>query len=230
MTDEMETPRPLRADAERNRRALLEAATVAFCEGGLEVGVGEIAQRAGVGRGTVFRHFPTKEHLIAAIVVERINEAIARGVALLDAPDPGDALFGFIEDTVGRQRADYALIQGLGDTWLANDGIRAAHAGLVRVLGQLLGRAQDTGQARPDIGALDVLIMVKGACEASRSFLHLDPEIGDRQLDLVRAAIGLGDAGRPLRGQPPSPEDLERAFPAGDDPSARASGRVAPGA
>ncbi len=65
----------LRADAERNRRRLLDAAESLFCERGLEVGVGEIAERAGVGRGTLFRNFPTKEHLIAAIVAQRMNDA-----------------------------------------------------------------------------------------------------------------------------------------------------------
>ena len=75
--------RPLRADAERNRRRLLDAATEIFCERGLDVGVGEIAERAGVGRGTLFRNFPSKEHLIAAIVVERMRESAARGRAAL---------------------------------------------------------------------------------------------------------------------------------------------------
>jgi AcrR family transcriptional regulator len=211
----METDqRPLRADAERNRRALLEAATAAFCDGGLDVGVGEIAERAGVGRGTLFRHFPTKEHLIAAIVVERMNEAIVRGEALLDAPGPGAALFSFIDDTVGRQRTDYALFEAVNDAWLENDEIRAAHAGLIRVLEQLLTRAQEAGEARADISAIDVLILVKGACEASRSFLHIDPQIGDRQLDLVTAAIGLAGSERPLRGRKPTVEDLERTIPA----------------
>src|SRR6201987_6438810 len=87
------TGRIRRADAERNRRRLLDAATEMFCERGLDVGVAEIAQQAGVGRGTLFRNFPTKEHLIAAIVVERINESTARGRAALDADDPGEALF-----------------------------------------------------------------------------------------------------------------------------------------
>jgi AcrR family transcriptional regulator len=214
--------RPLRADAERNRRALLQAATAAFCEGGLDVGVGEIAQRAGVGRGTLFRHFPTKEHLIAAIVVERMTEAIARGEALLDAAEPGGALFSFIDETVGRQRTDYALFEAVNDAWLENDEIRAAHAGLIRVLEQLLTRAQKAGQARADVSAIDVLILVKGACEASRSFLHIDPQIGDRQLDLVTAAIGLAGPERPLRGRKPTVEDLERTIPAAVESARRA--------
>src|SRR4051794_27185765 len=116
-----EEPRRLRADAERNRRRLLDAATEIFCERGLDVGVAEIAQLAGVGRGTLFRNFPSKEDLIAAIVVERMNESIARGRAALEHPDPGQALFDLIDESVGRQQTDRALFEALADTWLAND-------------------------------------------------------------------------------------------------------------
>src|SRR3979411_3073199 len=104
-----EERRPLRADAERNRRRLIDAATAMFCERGLEVGVGEIADKAGVGRGTLFRNFPSKEHLIAGIVVERIHQMVARGQAQLDAEDPGEALFGMLDESVGLQQTDRAL-------------------------------------------------------------------------------------------------------------------------
>jgi AcrR family transcriptional regulator len=203
--------RPLRADAERNRRRLLDAATEIFCERGLDVGVGEIAEQAGVGRGTLFRNFPSKEHLIAAIVVERIGESVARGRAALEAEDPGEALFTLIDQSVGRSQADRALFEALDDTWLANDEIRAAHNELLGVLDQLLGRAQTAGVVRPDVGAVDVLLMIKGVCEAARSFQHVDPRLAERQLDLVRSAISTPSAQRPLRGTPPPIEDLEPA-------------------
>ncbi len=138
----------MRADAERNRRRLLDAATQMFCERGLDVGVGEIAQQAGVGRGTLFRNFPSKEHLIAAIVVERMNESISRGRAALEAPDPGQALFELIEQSVGRSQTDRALFDAIADTWLANDEIRAVHAELLGVLDALVRRAQDAGAVR----------------------------------------------------------------------------------
>jgi AcrR family transcriptional regulator len=210
----METEtRPLRADAQRNRRRLLDAATEMFCERGLEVGVGEIAQRAGVGRATLFRNFPSKEHLIAAIVVERMDEAIARGHALLEHEDAGAALFALIDEMVGRQQADRALFDAIADTWLANAEIRAAHHELIGVLESLLIRAQQAGAVRADIGAVDVLMLVKGACEASRSFLPVDAKLALRQLDLVRAAISTPGAEQRLRGRRPTIDDLERAFP-----------------
>src|SRR6202034_705365 len=126
-------PRRLRADAQRNRRRLIEAATELFSERGLEVGVADIAARAGVGRATLFRNFPSKEHLIAAIVVERMNEAIAARHALLEHGDAGAALFALIDDMVGRQQADRALFDAVADIWLANAEIRAAHHELIGV-------------------------------------------------------------------------------------------------
>jgi AcrR family transcriptional regulator len=218
--------RPLRADAERNRRRLLDAATAIFCERGLDVGVGEIAERAGVGRGTLFRNFPSKEHLIAAIVVERMHESVQRGRAALDAPDPGEALFELIEQAVGIQQTDRALFDALDDEWLANDDIRRAHTELMGVLDTLVRRAQEASAVRADVSAVDVMMMVKGACESSRSLRQFDSNLAARQLDLVRAAISTPGAQRPLRGRRPTIEDLERVHALPGEP---ASPRLATG-
>ncbi|HWE08728.1 MAG TPA: TetR/AcrR family transcriptional regulator [Solirubrobacteraceae bacterium] len=208
------TGRTRRADAERNRRRLIDAATEMFCERGLEVGVAEIAHQAGVGRGTLFRNFPTKEHLIAAIVVERINESIARGRAALDAGDPGEALFELLDQSVGRSQTDRAFFDALADTWMANEEIRGRHTELLGVLDALLRRAQDAGAVRTDVSAVDVLMMIKGVCEAVRAFEHVNPDIAMRQLDLVRAALSPHADERPLRGCRPTIEDLDEAAPA----------------
>jgi AcrR family transcriptional regulator len=205
--------RRLRADAERNRRRVLDAAQAAFGERGLDVGVAEIAERAGVGRGTLFRNFPTKDDLIAAIVVERMHEAAVSGRRLLDAEDPGEAVFDFLQEIVGRQQVDRALFDAVGDSWLANEGIRAAHAEVIGTLDELLGRAQQAGAVREDVGAMDVLLLLKGVCESANAFAHIEPGVISRQLDLVRAAIAIGAAVRPLRGQAPSLEDIERGIP-----------------
>ena len=206
-----ETSKPLRADAERNRRLLLDAAAAAFAEHGLEVGVGEIARRAGVGRGTVFRRFPTKEHLIAAVVVDRMNQASDRGRELLDDPDPGGALFELLAAMVEAAQTDRALFEAVADTFLANEEIRAAQTDLIGVLGQLLSRAQEAGTVRDDVGALDLLMMFKGACEAARPFN--DPGVALRQLELVRAALRPVPAAQRLRGRPPTLDDMDHGFP-----------------
>ena len=158
----MDERRTMRADAERNRRRLLDAATEMFCERGLDVGVGEIAQQAGVGRGTLFRNFPSKEHLIAAIVVERMRESINRGRAALEAPDAGEALFDLIEQSVRRSQTDRALFDAIAETWLANDEIREVHGELIGMLDALVRKAQDAGAVRTDISAVDVLMLIKG--------------------------------------------------------------------
>ena len=209
--------KPLRADAERNRRHLLDAAEALFGERGLDVGVGEIAARAGVGRGTLFRNFPSKEHLIAAIVLDRMGEATVRGRELVEAGDPGTSLFEFLDEIVGRQRRDRALFDAIADTLHTHPDIRVAQAEVVGVLESLLTRAQDAGAVRDDVGAMDVLMLIKGVCQAAAAFEHVDPEIADRQLDLVRAALTANDTTKPLRGRTPTLTDIDRAHAAADD-------------
>src|SRR5438477_8046706 len=118
------TERALRADAERNRRRLLDAAHELFRERGLDVGVAEIAQRAGVGRGTLFRNFPTKQDLIAAIVVDAMNDAAAAGRERLESADAGEALFQFLEVAAARQQRSRALFEAVEETFLVNPEIR----------------------------------------------------------------------------------------------------------
>jgi AcrR family transcriptional regulator len=226
-------PRRLRADAERNRRRLIDAATAMFSERGLEVSVGEIAERAGVGRGTLFRNFPSKDALITAVVAERIRESVARGRARLDEPEPVGALFGLIDEALERQASDRALFEALADTWMAHPEIRAAHHELLAVTEELVTRAQAAGAVREDVSAVDVVLMVKGVCEVSLAFQQVDPEIARRQLDLVKAAISApGAAIVPLRGRPPTADDLERAHgscTAGGEQPAEVLGLVEPG-
>jgi AcrR family transcriptional regulator len=205
-----------RADAERNRRSLLDAAAAVFGERGLDVGVAEIAQRAGVGRGTLFRNFPTKQDLIAAIVVDQMNAAAARGRELLDAPDAGEALFEFLDEIAGRQQQSRPLFEAVQDTFLANREIRESHAAIVEMLDALLARAQDAGAVRPDIRALDVLLLLKGVCETATAFQQVDPQISERHLDLVQAALAPPATAHMLRGRSPTLDDIERAFASGE--------------
>ena len=128
-----------------------------------------------------------------------------RARALLDAPDPGEALFDLIDQSVGRSQTDRALFDALADTWLANDEIRAAHAELIGVLDALLVRAQEAGAVRPDVSAVDVLMMLKGVCEAIGSFQHVDPGRGRSASSIWSAPRSEPPgAGRPLRGRRPS--------------------------
>ena len=83
---------------------------------------------------------------------------------------------------------------------------------MLTVLDRLVTRAQAAGAVRDDISAIDVVIMIKGVCEAARQFQHLGEQVTARQLDLVLAAISTNGADRQLRGRPPTAEDFERAM------------------
>ncbi len=216
------THKPLRADALRNRKRLLEADDAVFSERGLEVGVGEIAQRAGVGRGTLFRNFPSKQDLIAAIVVERMRDAVRAGHELLATGTGADGAFGFIAAIAGRQHLDRALFEAVADEFLANPEIRAAHAEVIEVLEALLDAAKREGAVRADVGALDVVMMLKGACAAACAFGEAKPDILERHLDLVRAAISTPAHPQPLRGSAPTLADLQalRPLPPAPKPAA----------
>jgi AcrR family transcriptional regulator len=214
----------LRADAERNRRRVLEAAGELFRERGLEASVADIAQRAGVGRGTVFRNFPTKEDLIAAILVDEMSAVAGRGRTLLDRPEADAALFEFLDDIAGRQRADRALFEAVADTFMGNPEIRSVHTEVVSVLDELLTAAKQAGAVREDIGAGDVLLLLKGVCEVAGAYGHLDPGVVDRQLDLVRCALSAPAAvAQPLRGRTLTVEDLERRIDAAAAETTQAS-------
>jgi AcrR family transcriptional regulator len=159
--------RPLRADARRNRERVLEAARVAFAADGSHASLDEIARGAGVGAGTVYRHFPTKEALFEAVVLNRIGELVEEARARSNDPDPGRAFSSFIE-LLAREGA---LKRDLVET-LSSDGIhlRLGEAPvfqrLIDVLGELLGRAQRAGAVRRDITVDDVMVVLTGAAYA----------------------------------------------------------------
>jgi len=159
--------RPLRADARRNRDRVLEAARTAFGAEGSDVSLDEIARRAGVGPGTVYRHFATKEALFEAVVFDRIGELVEEARALSDDPDPGRAFSSFVE-RLGREGAlKRDLIEAL-----AHDGIRLQlrEAPIVQaltdVLAELLRGAQRAGAVRSDIRVDDVMALLTGAAYA----------------------------------------------------------------
>ena len=108
MADRIDAP-PLRADARRNRERILEVAREVFASEGLSVPIDTVAARAGIGVGTVYRHFPTKEALFAAIVTDRVEALGADARAALEDDDPGAALFGFLTTMAERSATDMAL-------------------------------------------------------------------------------------------------------------------------
>lgn len=105
--------RPRRADARRNRERILQAAYEAFASDGRLVPLDDIARRAGVGAGTVYRNFPTKEALFEAVVTQRIEQIIREAQALADAVDPAEAFYGFLMRVVERAMYNHSLCDAL---------------------------------------------------------------------------------------------------------------------
>ncbi len=142
--------KPLRADAARNRARVLETAYETFAAEGLSVPIDEIARRAGVGAGTVYRHFPTKEDLFKAVVESRLRHIITEGRALLDEPGPSEALFSFLRLMVLDWGAtDQGLVDALGGLGIDVESVAPdAEDAFRSLLGELLVAAQRAGTVR----------------------------------------------------------------------------------
>jgi AcrR family transcriptional regulator len=157
----------MRADARRNRARVLEAARAAFGAEGSNVSLDEIASRAGVGAGTVYRHFATKEALFEAVVVDRLETLAAEARALLDDTDPGPGFFALVE-RLGREGASKRdVVEAFARAGIDLQlGVAQALEELAEALDAILRRAQDAGAVRADIGVHDVIAVVAGAAFA----------------------------------------------------------------
>ncbi len=155
--------RGLRADARRNRARVLAVAAEVFAAEGLSVPVHEIARRAGVGTGTVSRHFPTKEELFAAILLDRMQQLSQRADELAASQAPGAAFFAFFALVAREGAANRGLAEALAGAGydLEAAGERAGFDVSGR-LHAMLARAQQAGDVRPDVGYLDVKALLAG--------------------------------------------------------------------
>ena len=160
--------RPLRADAARNRARVLTVAYELFAEQGLAVPIDEIARRAGVGPGTVYRHFPTKESLFEAVIDDRVRTIVGNGRALL-AADPATALFDFLREMVRTGAADHGVADALAGYGMDIDAAApGAEAAFLGVLGDLLSAAQAAGAVRSDVGVPELKALL-AVCKASQN-------------------------------------------------------------
>jgi AcrR family transcriptional regulator len=148
----------LRADAQRNLDRLLGAAAECFAEQGVDASVDEIARRAGVGHGTVFRRFPTKDALLAAVLAARMSELAADAEAACDEPDAGEAFDRFVR----RMAEAYARNRSLVEAVKRCEAMPEGDA-LVAAVERLLQHAQEAGAVRTDVNAMDVLALIPTA-------------------------------------------------------------------
>ena len=159
--------RELRADARRNRERVLRTAQQLFATEGLGVSLDEIARRAGVGPGTVHRHFPAKEALYLAVAVDQVEQLAAEAKALAATGDPATALFTQLSRMMASGAENVAVKSAL---MAAEFDLRAAAPGVAADLachvGDLLDRAQAAGAVRDDVTVEEVMALVAGAFAA----------------------------------------------------------------
>jgi AcrR family transcriptional regulator len=151
--------RPLRADARHNREALVASARTAFAEHGLDASLDDIAKRAGVGSGTLYRHFPTREQLVAAVYAARLAENVELAETELQNPDPWDGFAAYVHGTCMTQVADRGLADLVGVGY-PDAELSALRSRAYELATQLSERAQASGILRADFSPADIALLV----------------------------------------------------------------------
>jgi AcrR family transcriptional regulator len=177
------TQRPMRADARRNYERLLVAARAAFTEHGADASLDDIAHRAGVGPGTLYRHFPTRQALLEAVYRDGVEAVCGRAYELLDTMPPGEALAAWLRamvDYVATKRGlAMELVASLGED--SSELFASCKQAMVAAGTAVLDAAKDAGAVRPETDLKDVLKLVHAIGAAAEQA----PEDADRLLSLV---------------------------------------------
>jgi AcrR family transcriptional regulator len=166
------SPRPLRADAAKNRERILEAAEATFTAEGVAAPIDAVAQRAGVGVGTVYRHFPTKEALFEAIVTARLDALCETTKQLAESDAPDEAVFSFLREFGRQASAKQDLFDAMDAAGLDIKSVCAASVEeLTRGIDRLLERAKASGVVRADVATSEVMALIVGACHSKQDDL-----------------------------------------------------------
>jgi AcrR family transcriptional regulator len=179
---------PRRADAVRNRERVIAAAAAVFAERGIEASVPEVAACAGVGKATVYRSYPTKEHLVAAVVIDRLAEYERRARALLVEPDAWAALRTLLVEGAEINCCDRAVTAGIS-AGIDLPELTAARASLWEPVKALMDRAKAQGAMRTDAGPDDLRVLWSGAARVLVADGVTDPAEWRRYAALVHAAL-----------------------------------------
>lgn len=176
---------PKRADAVKNRQRILAAAQEVFSSQGLSVPVDAVAARAGVGVGTLYRNFPTKEALFEAIVSEALHGLLEQAEACAVSSDPGQALFTFLGEFVSRAVSKQDLRDALDAAGIDfKSRFAAPVAEIQRCVDRMLQRAVAAGTVRDDVTMPEVMGLVTGACHAAE-YSGLDAASCRRMVEVV---------------------------------------------
>jgi AcrR family transcriptional regulator len=176
--------RPHRADARRNFDALLEAARDVFAEQGTGASLEEVARRAGVGIGTLYRNFPTRQELFDAVYVEEVDQLCRAADDVADLP-PWDALTVWLQRFIGYIATKRAILEALNRD---SEMFRFSRDAMYAAGAPLLERAQISGDARPDLAFSDLLQLVIGVAGSTYADEGQRERVLALALDGVRAA------------------------------------------
>ncbi|MDQ4048776.1 MAG: TetR/AcrR family transcriptional regulator, partial [Actinomycetota bacterium] len=180
----------LRADARRNRERILAAARKEFAEHGLDVHMEQIARGAGVGVGTVYRHFPAKENLVQALADERFARFAELAGAALDDADPWNAFCELMRESARVTAEDRALSEAM-DQLAGLCTTAAEKAGLFELVNELIERAKASGAIRADFTAADVPSLMRGLARATAPQDNGPPAMSwERYLEIMLAGLG----------------------------------------
>jgi AcrR family transcriptional regulator len=177
--------RPLRRDAARNRERILRAAREVFGRRGLGVTLDDVARHAGVGVGTVYRRFPTKEALVRAVFEQDLAMRQESAAQALAHPDPWQGLVDFLMTMT----ADLAENRGLHEVIMlgshSSEPFETARGGMLPYLEALIHRAQDSGQLRPEVTASDIPVIQQMLIAAAQFTQGRRPDIWRRYIEIL---------------------------------------------
>lgn len=206
MTTEPATQeRPLRRDAARNRELILATAAEVFAEHGLDAGYDEIARRAGIGVGTVYRRFPERAELVQALFESRIEEMVVIGQEAAAMPNAWDGLTWFFERSVEKQVADRGLKEVMVQTLNESGHMTVGRERIGPIVESLMQRAQADGMLRPDVEVTDLgmQLMLIGSLSTPEQ-----PELWRRYLALLFDGLRARPDATPLPLEAPPDEAM----------------------
>lgn len=209
----------LRADAQRNLARILAAAAVVFAEQGSEASVAAVAERAGVGTATIFRRFPTKDDLLAAVVEQRFRRLVEETRQAAAIAEPGEALRRVMTVSAAGYVEDRLVAEAVGTPLFRRPRLRALSAEITACKERVLGHAQAAGDVRPDVTLADISLLLAAVGFVGQRLDADAPDAWRRCLDIIFDGLR-PEVARPLAGAPVTLTHLV-ALHDGDAPSRR---------
>ena len=202
----------VRVDAQRNRDRILEAARALVAETGVDATMEDIARHAGVAVGTLYRHFPAKEELLEALLLERVAQIEHElRAALAEEATPWDALARFLRTVAGLQLADRSLHEFLTGTVGGREAVRERRRALFRLAGDLIERAQASGELRGDVSTGDLPLLLGSVGRAAWAGAPSAETLLDRYVAVILDGLRAPGA-TPLPGRAPGFDEVDRGF------------------